>query len=46
MANSATTKLACDDFVPYGPAERENTAKVVGHDFLHYVPADCEHADT
>ena len=45
MANSATTKLACDDFVPYGPAERENTAKVVGHDFLHYVPADGEHAD-
>jgi serine/threonine protein kinase len=45
MANTTTTKLACDDFVPYGPAERENTAKVVGHDFLHYVPADGEHAD-
>jgi serine/threonine protein kinase len=46
MANTTTTKLACDDFVPYGPAERENTTKVVGHDFLHYVPADGEHADT
>jgi serine/threonine protein kinase len=47
MANSATTKLACDDFVPYGPAERENTAKVVGHDFfVRCVPADGEHADS
>jgi serine/threonine protein kinase len=45
-ANSATlSKLGFDACLSYVPADRESTAKL-GDDFLPYVPADGEHADT
>jgi hypothetical protein len=46
MANSATlSKLGFDACLSYVPADRESTAKL-GDDFLPYVPANGEHADT